>query len=165
MHRLPDTLFSHILFEVCFREVCEVCQKIKTQQKMTSLVLHAAMISSFVLYKKKAIPIQFTTKVPRLGTIGKNHIQSRFNLLKESALFPALNVILSLMIISQAHITKFNLNQPSENFLSSLYPFNSHSTIPLTCMPSYSASSDCSKVRPVSDNYQEFSVMVLIPFP
>lgn len=49
--------------------------------------LQTAMISAFELCKKKAIPIQFAAKVPRLGTIGKNHIQSRFNLSEESVLF------------------------------------------------------------------------------
>lgn len=50
------------------------------------MVLQTAMISVFELCKKKAIPIQFAAKVPRLGTIGKNHIQSRFNLSEESVL-------------------------------------------------------------------------------
>ena len=54
---------------------------------MPHLVLQTAIISAFELCKKKAIPIQFVAKVPRLGTIGKNHIQSRFNLSKESVLF------------------------------------------------------------------------------
>jgi len=54
---------------------------------MPRLVLQTAMISAFELCKKKAIPIQFAAKVPRLGTIGKNHIQSRFNLSEESVLF------------------------------------------------------------------------------
>lgn len=54
---------------------------------MPRLVLQTAMISAFEFCKKKAIPIQFAAKVPRLGTIGKNHIQSRFNLSEESVLF------------------------------------------------------------------------------
>ena len=54
---------------------------------MPRLVLQTAMISAFELCKKKEIPIQFAAKVPRLGTIGKNHIQSRFNLSEESVLF------------------------------------------------------------------------------
>ena len=54
---------------------------------MPRLELQTAMISAFELCKKKAIPIQFAAKVPRLGTIGKNHIQSRFNLSEESVLF------------------------------------------------------------------------------
>lgn len=67
---------------------------------MPRLVLQTAMISAFELCKKKAIPIQFAAKIPRLGTIGKNNIQSRFNLSEESALFFALNPILSLRIIT-----------------------------------------------------------------
>ena len=65
------------------------------------------MISAFELYKKKAIPIQFAAKVLRLGTIGKNHIQSRFNLSEESALFFALNPILSLGIIEDFYLQTF----------------------------------------------------------
>ena len=57
----------------------------------------------FKLCKKKAILIQFAAKVPRLGTIGKNHIQSRFNLSEESVLFFALNLILSLGIIAKTN--------------------------------------------------------------
>ena len=71
---------------------------------MPRLELQTAMISAFEFCKKKAIPIQFAAKVPRLGTIGKNHIQSRFNLSEESVLFFALNLILSLRIISQQSI-------------------------------------------------------------
>lgn len=70
---------------------------------MPRLVLQTAMISAFELCKKKAIPIQFAAKVPRLGTIEKNHIQSRFNLSEESVLFFALNLILSLGIIAQTN--------------------------------------------------------------
>ena len=68
---------------------------------MPRLELQTAIISAFELYKKKAIPIKFAAKVPRLDTIEKNHIQSRFNLSEESALFFALNPILSLRIIPQ----------------------------------------------------------------
>ena len=59
-------------------------------------VSQVAMILAFEAYKKKAIPIRFTAKVSRIGTIGKNHIQSRFSNSKESVLFFfALNLILS----------------------------------------------------------------------
>ena len=38
--------------------------------------LQTVIISCFELVGKDTIPIQFAAKVPRLGTIGKNHIQS-----------------------------------------------------------------------------------------
>lgn len=70
---------------------------------MPRLELQTAMISALELCKKKAILIQFAAKIPRRGTIGKNHIQSRFNLSEESVLFFALNLILSLGIIAKTN--------------------------------------------------------------
>ena len=48
--------------------------------------LQNVIISCFKFPRKDTIPIQFVAKVPRLGTIGKNHIQSS-SALSRTALF------------------------------------------------------------------------------
>lgn len=64
------------------------------------LSLQAAMISRFKLLGKDTIPIQSAAKIPRLGTIGKNHIQGSFIFCIKLLFLSALNLILSLRIIS-----------------------------------------------------------------
>lgn len=54
------------------------------------------------------MPIQSAAKVPRLGTIGKNHIQSSFIFCIKLFSFSALNLILSLRIIAYLYPQVYN---------------------------------------------------------
>lgn len=69
------------------------------KKKLLCSTLHPSTISFLGISGRNTIPIQSATKIPLPGTIGKNHIQSRFHFLKRSALFTALNMILSLGIV------------------------------------------------------------------
>ena len=69
------------------------------KKKLLCSTLHPGTIPFLGISGRNTIPIQSATKIPLPGTIGKNHIQSRFHFLKRSALFTALNMILSLGII------------------------------------------------------------------
>lgn len=53
------------------------------------------------VYGNNTFPIYVTATRPRLGTIGKNHIQSSFIFCIKLLFLSALNLILSLRIISQ----------------------------------------------------------------
>lgn len=61
--------------------------------------LQTAIISRFKLPEKDTIPIQSAAKMPRLGTIGKNHIQSSLSFVKANVFAAALNLILLLKIV------------------------------------------------------------------
>lgn len=69
------------------------------KKKLLCSTLHPGTIPFLGISGRNTSPIQSATKIPLPGTIGKNHIQSRFHFLKRSALFTALNMILSLGIL------------------------------------------------------------------
>ena len=69
-------------------------------QNLTVSALQITINFCFKLPGRDTIPIQSAAKVPRLGTIGKNHIQSRFSFVAISAFLSALNLILPLRIVT-----------------------------------------------------------------
>lgn len=70
--------------------------------------LQTSITSHFKLQRKDTMPIQSAAKVPRLGTIGKNHIQSSFIFCIKLFSFSALNLILSLRIIAYLYPQVYN---------------------------------------------------------
>ena len=88
------------------------------KKKLLCSTLHPGTIPFLGISGRNTIPIQFATKIPLPGTIGKNHIQSRFHFLKRSALFTALNMILSLGIIPQQVQTSTYKNEKFDKKIS-----------------------------------------------
>lgn len=95
MSLLPDTLVSHTFLRPPTGRSAEHTQKQKKRLYLSCFLIAERIISRFKLQGKDTIPIQSVAKVPRLGTIGKNHIQSSFTFCIELFFLSALNLILS----------------------------------------------------------------------
>ena len=97
---IGNSVYLYRFFQAFRWKVCEACLKFFVVQKTIGISIACkAEISLFGL-GEKAIPIYIPAKRPRLGTIRKNHIQSSSIFSRTALLLSALNLILSLRIIS-----------------------------------------------------------------
>lgn len=77
MSLIPDIWYYHISFEASRRKVFGACPENRYErEKCPASSLQATISPCFEFPGKDTIPIQSAAKVPRLGTIGKNHFQS-----------------------------------------------------------------------------------------